>query len=481
MNKIFKFMMIAAAASMFAACEETPVDPVNPDDEKPKDEEVVLNQNLEFTLEVTTVEADNAKVKIEHNGTTADTWYGFYTSEVSKSDSELIQAEVAALTAAGKISGLKKQTSTTVTLRGLEPQTDYKYIALGLTADGEVYGVYKSITFKTLRGEVVYTENPAWTVNYEGAGTIQGQAYEHTVSVTSTDKNLYFIAGVEVAEFESKGIKTIAEENIQYMKEFLNAFNSENGTKYTILDMLFQGNGIDALNLEAGDWYGLAIGVDETGEPTGLYAKSEVISIEEEEMSAEYAAWLGDWTFTGSNGVAFDVTMNKGIANKTYKLAGWEGPESEGLDITVDWMAEDGLWVIFAQSFGVYSFGDAGNGEIWFVPEDTDGYIYPAAGIPACLGGMTEDGTRVVIGYSEEAEDGSVIEMASMLYLVKLEVDSQYYTITSTTEWPTFPLTVTPTAATKSASSVEFKGVQSFTKMPKAYKIADFNKAYMIR
>ena len=42
MNKIFKFMMIAAAASMFAACEETPVDPVNPDDEKPKDEEVKL-------------------------------------------------------------------------------------------------------------------------------------------------------------------------------------------------------------------------------------------------------------------------------------------------------------------------------------------------------------------------------------------------------------------------------------------------------
>ena len=262
MNKIFKFMMIAASASMFAACEETPVDPVNPDDEKPKDEEVTLNQNLEFTLEVTTIEADNAKVKIEHNGTTADTWYGFYTSEVSKSDSELIQAEVAALTAAGKISGLKKQTSTTVTLRGLEPETDYKYIALGLTADGEVYGVYNSVSFKTLRGELVYTENSAWTVNYEGAGTINGNNFEHTVSVTSTDQNLYFIAGVEVSEFETSGIKTIAEENIQYMKEFLNAFNSENGTKFTIFDMLFQGNGIDALNLEAGDWYGLAIGVD---------------------------------------------------------------------------------------------------------------------------------------------------------------------------------------------------------------------------
>ena len=206
----------------------------------------------------------------------------------------------------------------------------------------------------------------------------------------------------------------------------------------------------------------MAIGCDTNGQPTGLYALSEVIDLEnlggeEEEPTAEYAAWLGNWTFTGANGVAFDVTMKQGKAIKTYKLAGWEGPESEGLDIKVEWMADYGIWVIYAQSFGTYSFGQSGNGEIWLAPMIlSTGNFYPADGVPACLGGTLEDGSMLVEGYSEELEDGSVIAMETMMYLVNLEADGKWYNITKTEEWPTFPLTVTP--ATKTQSVKEFKG-----------------------
>lgn len=209
-------------------------------------------------------------------------------------------------------------------------------------------------------------------------------------------------------------------------------------------------------------WYAMAIGCDTNGQPTGHYALSEVIDLEnlggeEEEPTAEYAAWLGNWTFTGANGVAFDVTMKQGKANKTYKLAGWEGPESEGLDIKVEWMADYGIWVIYAQSFGTYSFGQSGNGEIWLAPMIlSTGNFYPADGVPACLGGTLEDGSMLVEGYSEELEDGSVIAMETMMYLVNLEADGKWYNITKTEEWPTFPLTVTP--ATKTQSVKEFKG-----------------------
>jgi hypothetical protein len=150
--------------------------------------------------------------------------------------------------------------------------------------------------------------------------------------------------------------------------------------------------------------------------------------------------------------------MRQGKANQTYKLAGWEGPESEGLDINVEWMADYGIWVIYAQSFGTFSFGQSGNGEIWLTPESKDGYIYPADGIPACMGGMTEDGQMVVEGYSEELEDGSVIEMATMMYLAKLEADGKWYGITSVKEWPTFPLTVTPATKATTYAVKEFKG-----------------------
>ena len=62
----------------------------------------------------------------------------------------------------------------------------------------------------------------------------------------------------------------------------------------------------------------------------------------------------------------------------------------------------------------------------------------------------------LVEGYSEELEDGSVIAMETMMYLVNLEADGKWYNITKTEEWPTFPLTVTP--ATKTQSVKECKG-----------------------
>ena len=75
------------------------------------------------------------------------------------------------------------------------------------------------------------------------------------------------------------------------------------------------------------------------------------------------------------------------------------------------------------------------------------------------MGGMTEDGQMVVEGYSEELEDGSVVEMATMMYLVNLEADPQnWYTITNTKEWPTFPLTVTPATQATTYAVKEFKG-----------------------
>ena len=129
MKNILKFFMLAAALS-FAACEEKPVTP--PEPEEP---EVELNQDLEFTLEVTEVEATQAKIKVSHNGTSADTWYGFVTDEVSKKEGTLIAEEGQALLATVKVSGLKKQTSANVTLKNLNPQTDYKYVVFRLSAE----------------------------------------------------------------------------------------------------------------------------------------------------------------------------------------------------------------------------------------------------------------------------------------------------------------------------------------------------------
>ena len=464
MKKFFRFAAIAAAAFALLSCEKDPQggDTQKPDGGSTNTPTTEYTEDLKFTLEVAEVEADQAKIKVEHNGTTKDTWYGFATTE---SD---VNKAIADVLAEGNVT-LKKNTKTNVTVRNLEPETEYTFIAVGIKADGTQYGEPATVKFTTAKAEEPtppapegYTVNPNWTVTYVGEYEEGGKVYDNVVVVETTDTNPFFVTAWPVDYYEELGIEAIVDAEIKAWNEELAKYPGATWADIVYAESILSQVGIDP---EYGTkWYAMAIGCDTNGKATGLYALSEVIDLEnlgggeDVELTPEYAAWLGDWTFTGSNGVAFDVTMKQGKANQTYKLAGWEGPDAEGLDITVEWMADNGIWVIFAQSFGTFSFGASGNGEIWLTPESKDGYIYPADGIPACLGGMTEDGQMVVEGYSEELEDGSVVEMATMMYLAKLEADGKWYGITSVKEWPTFPLTVTPATQATTNSVKEFKG-----------------------
>ena len=465
MKKFFRFAAIAVAAIALLSCEKDPQggSTQKPDDgDKPGQTTPEYTENLTFTLEVTEVEADKAKIKVEHNGTTKDTWYGFATTE---SD---VNKAIADVLAEGNVT-LKKNTKTTMTVRNLEPETEYTFIAVGIKADGTQYGEPATVKFTTAKVEEPtppapegYTVNPNWTVTYIGEYEQQGKVFEHVVLVESSDTNPFFITAWPVDYYEELGIATVVEEEIKAWNEMLAQYPGA-----TWADIVYAESILSQVSIDPAygtKWYAMAIGCDTNGKATGLYALSEVIDLEnlggeEEEPTAEYAAWLGNWTFTGANGVAFDVTMKQGKANKTYKLAGWEGPESEGLDIKVEWMADYGIWVIYAQSFGTYNFGQSGNGEIWLAPMIlSTGSFYPADGVPACLGGTLEDGSMLVEGYSEELEDGSVIAMETMMYLVNLEADGKWYNITSTKEWPTFPLTVTPATKATTNAVKEFKG-----------------------
>ena len=463
MKKFFKFAAIAAITAAFVSCTEKPGPEPTPEPGPGTTPE--YTEDLTFTLEVAEVEADKAKIKVEHNGTTKDTWYGFATTEsdVDKAIADVLEE--------GNVS-LKKNTKTNVTVRSLEPETEYTFIAVGIKADGTTYGEPATVKFTTAKAEEPtppaptpgeYTINPNWTITYIGDYEQDGKVYNHVITVETTDTNPYFVTAWPVEAFDQVGIATVVEEEIKAWEELLAQYPGATWAN----DILYAESILATVGIDPAygtKWYAIAIGCDTNGNATGLYALSEVIDLENRgggedvELTPEYAAWLGNWTFTGSNGVAFDVTMKQGKANQTYKLAGWEGPDAEGLDITVEWMADNGIWVIFAQSFGTFNFGASGNGEVWLTPESKDGYIYPADGIPACLGGFTQEGQMVVEGYAEELEDGSVVEMATMMYLAKLEKDGKWYGITSVKEWPTFPLTVTPATKATTNAVKEFKG-----------------------
>lgn len=460
MKDFLRFLMAAMTAIVLASCGEKQEPEPEPQPEPEPEQE--LTQNLTFTLEVAEVTANSAKVKVSHNGTSEDTWYGFATT--STNINEAISDKYAELTATESINGLKNQTSYTAVLINLEPETDYTYITFGLSEDGELYGKSSSVKFTTERGEVVMEVNNAWKIEYVGPGMINDQAYDHTVTVTSSDKNKYFITGYERATFEANAIKDIAEYELAYLKAYLEEFNAANGTKITIDQMLFEGNGTDALNLYPGEWYAIAIGVDDDGELSGHYAVSDIITIEEEEPTEAYSSWLGNWTWTGSNGIAWDVTIEKGISNMSYYLKGWE--IGVGLDIPITWSPENEMWGIYTYNFGVFDFGADGQGAIYIIGNDGE-YIYPIEGLPICAGMIDEEGNRTCIGYSEELEDGSVLNMKFMHFIA--DISGGYYMLSDTAEWPEFPITITPGTETKSEKT-EIRRVNKFTNTPRILK-----------
>ena len=127
MKNTLKFILASFCALAFIGCE-----PAEPELDSN------LNKDLTFTLELDEVDATSAKIKVSHNGTKEDTWFGFATTEANPLDAvEDLVAEVLANTS--KVS-LKKSTQTTYSVKELTPETEYTFVVVGLTAEGVVYG-----------------------------------------------------------------------------------------------------------------------------------------------------------------------------------------------------------------------------------------------------------------------------------------------------------------------------------------------------
>lgn len=465
MKKFMKFTAIFAAAAIFFSCEKDPQTEGGNGGGNNTKPEVEYTEDLTFTLETTEIKKDLVKIKVEHNGVVnVDTWYGFATTETNIATA--VENEIKEILQDGKVSGLKKQNSTIVTVRNLEPETEYTFIAVGIKENGEVYGIPASVKFTTKKAEAVFTANPAWTVTYIGEGTIAGSTYQHTITVTSTDQNKYFITGCSKQEYDTYGIKTIAESGLADLKAFLDAYNQENGTDITVDQMLFSGNGVDALSLSAGDWYAIAVGVGNDGEVSGLYAVSDVITIEGAVASDAYASWLGNWTFTGNNGVAFNVTFYENEANASFLMTGWEGLTN--IPVYIEWFEEEQIWAIPIQNIGTADFGPDGEGDIWFVGNDGT-YFYTEEGFVLCMGGDTDEG-RVCISYQyQDEETGDLMPYFDHAHFIA-EIGEEWYGISNTDAWPSFPISITPTAEATSCSVQKVNNVQKFTLAPKTFK-----------
>lgn len=418
---ILSMAMVAVAAIASVGCEG-PEEGGGEQNKNPN-----LNHNLTLTVDVDNITTETAKAKITHNGTAEDTWLGFYTADLTKSDKVLIEEQAAAYKAGASTATLRASNSYVQILANLTPGTLYKYIAFGLSEEGEVYGNYGVAEFLTQgtatggggnegggnEGGGGNTEvggmrvNPAWSVSYIGAGTLYEQPVDNIVKVTSVDQNSYIMTVVYASEWDETQVKELGEYVVADLKAYIDDFNSYNGTSYTIADWLFTGDGYDAFNLFPGYYKALAIGVNTSGALTGLYAVSETFEVKEQVATAAFKSWLGNWDVVGDNGITYTINLANGLANKFYYMSYWEGDQD--FMVEVDYNADLDALFFYSQTIQEeVNFGEYGIGALYFLGFDRDGGLYTneKGDYGIAIAGTLDGGQKAIVRYDDDSVQG---------------------------------------------------------------------------
>lgn len=441
LNKtILKTVLAAMAVMAVFACEKTPEGGGSS-----------LNEDLELVVDVEDITLTSAKIKVTHNGQKSDTWYGFLTEIVAGDEEELISQAVEAYMNGDSSEGLRKSKSYVTVLKDLKPGTAYKYIAFGLSADGKVYGSSASVEFETkLDGtgsgpggqtpgnpEVDGMKlNPAWTVNYVGEGVVNGEDYDHVVTVNSTDRNTYAITIVYASLWNLDDLYDMAVLFAEDLVAYVDEYNDYYGTSFTVGDALYSGTASDAFDLYPGYYIAVALGITPEGKVSGLYATSEVFEVKEAIPTEQYKSWLGDWTIVGENDVEFTVTLSRHVANRSFWMYGWEG--FEDIPVDVEYSEERNDLTFYAQlvqeNYYLEEYDVTAN--MYFLGGDVDDNFYTVTdgNYGIAIAGVLEDGQRALVRYG--VNQPGYPKFISMFYAA--EVDGQYMCFTETENLPTF-------------------------------------------
>jgi len=438
----FKAAVVVIAVMAVFACEKAPAGGGSS-----------LNEDLELVVDVEDITLTSAKIKVTHNGQKSDTWYGFLTEIVAGDEEELISQAVEAYMNGDSSEGLRKSKSYVTVLKDLKPGTAYKYIAFGLSADGKVYGSSASVEFETKLdgtgsgpGDGGQTPgnpevdgmkvNKAWTVNYVGEGVVNGEDYDHVVTVNSTDRNTYAITIVYASLWNLDDLYDMAVLFAEDLVAYVDEYNEYYGTSFTVGDALYSGTASDAFDLYPGYYIAVALGITPEGKVSGLYATSEVFEVKEAIPTEQYKSWLGDWTIVGENDVEFTVTLSRHVANRSFWMYGWEG--FEDIPVDVEYSEERNDLTFYAQlvqeNYYLEEYDVTAN--MYFLGGDVDDNFYTVidGNYGIAIAGVLEDGQRALVRYG--VNQPGYPKFMSMFYAA--EVDGQYMCFTETENLPTF-------------------------------------------
>lgn len=466
--KKMKFLGYAAAFALaawnFSACDNPHEEP----DNGPSDARYRVSVN-EASLTYNSVE-----VSVSCSGESAGTWYCFVTEDTESSIDQVIASQVASLN--GNIQPVLKAGNASVTFSDLTKRTSYRVVVTGLSADGTTDGTPDEEEFVTPLPEGEWVKNPNWECSYkertdmvldEQLGTTMYADVLDFVVKGGTD--FYLPAKVSLSDWEEvygSDINTFAKSQIAVVKEEI-AYRLQMGQATRWADYLSDASMSGSLGgiLDSDEqWYAAMIGVDLDGNPTGLYAMSELFTPQEEEATAEYNQWLGTWQVTGPD-EAGQGTLTQTIVitadenNYQYEVSGWQS-NFDDIDFppfhalydktaqTLSFMSEDAIWPVDLHDLNldpdIQQYGKANIG-FFGVYLNSSGNNNPVMGgtYPIGIATMTEPGKADVEGQTVEiGENYEEVQLIYMGWAADL-LEKPGYVFTFDYRVPRFPYTMT--------------------------------------
>ena len=191
-----------------------------------------------------------------------------------------------------------------------------------------------SFTIAQDAASIDYKENPNWKVSYLGKQHNDEDGYYDLVKVeVSSGNDTYFTEAIPVEEFDALkgGIQEYVEGIIATYDQLLDLY----GLSWTnLLKTTGSETQLNVLDHET-DYYAVAIGADNDGNPTGLYSMIR-FTPEELEASDAYNKWLGDWRLEDETGEGFDISITVGSPDISYVMSGYQPYLEVSIPLTFD-------------------------------------------------------------------------------------------------------------------------------------------------
>lgn len=408
-----------------------------------------LKGNVTFTLSVSNITENTANATVTSTGDDTDTWYCFATTDLTSELSEVVSAEVAKL--GSNVSSVLKSGNTMVQLSDLTPGVRYRAVVTGLKSDGSTYGTPVSAEFKTTAAPVEYKVNDNWTVAYVGKGTYEGIPVD-IISVTSTDDERYFTAVVAADDYTTYGIENIA-----------TAYILENEETYgsSWVDMWTYTGSVEEDPWDVFDsgveYRALAIGVDDYGNATGLYAVSEVFTPEELVASDGYNKWIGDWRIEDNTGNGYNLSITAYAPDMSYVVTGWQsGLFADEVPFAAEYNQETGaLEFITNQNLGqvklTFEGGQTVDCTLALLGIGNDDMVY--LDLPTLATATLTSDTEANVEGNSYNNNGTTLSIVQMeLIGIPSTGGNSVYPL-DRRKIPSFPLTMTKSAAAGTAKA----------------------------